>query len=94
VPRARARAAAAAQGRAQHAPDNLFQVLVTSDKLAPADAQGYDLVLALTKGALGLAVLRRRAVRSARGERMLGHFETCCAARWRDRTRRSASSRS
>src|SRR5262249_6500879 len=68
--------------------DNLFQVLVTSDKLATADARGYDLVLALPralpkggKGSLAGALLYDAELFDPRAaERMLGHLETLLAA--------------
>jgi len=57
-------------------PDNLFQVLVTSDKLGAADAQGYDLLLALTKGAAGSLYYDAELLDPRVAERMLGHLET------------------
>jgi len=57
-------------------PDNLFQVLVTSDKLGAADAQGYDLLLALTKGAAGSLYYDAELLDPRVVERMLGHLET------------------
>jgi amino acid adenylation domain-containing protein len=63
--------------------DNLFQALVTPDKLTTQDAQGYDLVLAVPpapKGSVSL-VLFHDAERFDRpvAERMLGHLETLLA---------------
>ncbi|MSR62142.1 MAG: amino acid adenylation domain-containing protein [Planctomycetes bacterium] len=57
-------------------PDNLFQVLVTSDKLGAADAKGYDLLLALTKGAAGSLYYDAELLDPRVVERMLGHLET------------------
>jgi amino acid adenylation domain-containing protein len=62
-------------------PDNLFQVLVTSDKLTAKDSQGYDLVLALHKGAgSGTLVYDAELFDPRVAGRMLGHLETLLAA--------------
>ncbi len=57
--------------------DNLFQVLVTSDKLAAKDTPGYDLVLALSKGATSGTLSYDAELFDPRvAERMLGHLES------------------
>ncbi len=57
--------------------DNLFQVLVTCDKLGAKDAQGYDLVLALAKSATSGTLTYDAELFDPRvAERMLGHLET------------------
>jgi amino acid adenylation domain-containing protein len=60
--------------------DNLFQVLVTTDKLAAKDAQGYDLVFALAKSATSGALIYDAELFDPRvAERMLGHLTTLLA---------------
>jgi amino acid adenylation domain-containing protein len=62
-------------------PDNLFQVLVTSDRLTARDSRGYDLVLALNKGpGSGTLVYDAELFDPRVAERMLGHLETLLAA--------------
>jgi amino acid adenylation domain-containing protein len=61
--------------------DNLFQVLVTADKLAARDAEGYDLVLTVPKGAGSGALIYDAELFDPRAaERMPGHLETLLAA--------------
>ena len=65
--------------RAAHStrPDNLFQVLVTGDRLTAKDSQGYDIVLAIHKGAgAGTLVYDAELFDPRVAERMLGHLET------------------
>ncbi len=62
-------------------PDNLFQVLVSSDKLTAKDSQGYDLVLALHKGpGAGTLVYDAELFDPRVAERMLGHVTTLLGA--------------
>jgi amino acid adenylation domain-containing protein len=62
-------------------PDNLFQVLVTSDRLAPRDARGLDLVLALpgsaaTRNASGSLYYDAELFDPRVAQRMTGHLAT------------------
>jgi len=60
--------------------DNLFQALVTGDRTAARDVQGYDLVLTLSKGATSGALSYDAELLDPRvAERMLGHLETLLA---------------
>jgi len=62
-------------------PDNLFQVLVTGDKLTAKDSHGYDLVLAVHKNAgSGTLVYDAELFDPRVVERMLGHLETLLGA--------------
>jgi amino acid adenylation domain-containing protein len=61
--------------------DNLFQVLVTGDKIAARDAEGYDLVLALPRGAGSGTLFYDAELFDPRVvERMPGHLETLLGA--------------
>ncbi|NOT31740.1 MAG: amino acid adenylation domain-containing protein, partial [Planctomycetes bacterium] len=60
--------------------DNLFQVLVTSDKPAAKDLCGYDLVLALSKGASAGTLSYDAELFDPRvAERLLAHLENLLA---------------
>ena len=61
--------------------DNLFQVLVTADRCTAREAQGYDLVLAVPKGAGSATLFYDAELFDPRvAERMPGHLETLLAA--------------
>ena len=61
--------------------DNLFQVLVTCDKVGTRDCEGYDLVLALPRGATSGSLYYDADLFDPRvAERMLGHLETLLTA--------------
>jgi amino acid adenylation domain-containing protein len=61
--------------------DNLFQVLVSGDRCTTREAQGYDLVLAISKGAGSATLFYDAELFDPRvAERMPGHLETLLAA--------------